>query len=99
LDTDLLYFEIIGKANEKINQGFKQIITNEQFCNEHVYKWYPSHFYSTNNSNPTFKTEIERMTLTMKLLGYVIEKHSQHMIDLARKMYTAFNNDSIVSLK
>jgi hypothetical protein len=34
-----------------------------------------------------------------KLLGYAIEKQSQHMIALAPKMYPAFIDDSIVSLK
>jgi hypothetical protein len=34
-----------------------------------------------------------------KLLGFAIEKQSQQMIALASKMYTAFNDDSIVSLK
>jgi hypothetical protein len=34
-----------------------------------------------------------------KLLGFAIEKQSQQIIDLAPKMYTAFNSDSIVSFK
>jgi predicted transcriptional regulator len=39
------------------------------------------------------------MGFEKKLLGYAIEKQSQHMIDLSPKMYTAFNDNSTVSLK
>jgi hypothetical protein len=94
-----LYFAISGDKNEDINQGFKHIITHEQFYNENVYKWLPSDFYSTNNSNLTFKTAIDKMANDMKLLGFAIEKQSQHMIALAHKMDTAFNDDYIVSFK
>jgi hypothetical protein len=38
------------------------------------------------------------MSFDKKLLGYAIEKQSQHMIALAPKMYIAFNDESIVSL-
>jgi hypothetical protein len=39
------------------------------------------------------------MGFDKKLLGYAIEKQSQHMITLAPKIYTAVNDDSTVSLK
>jgi hypothetical protein len=39
------------------------------------------------------------MGFDKKLLGYAIEKQSHHMIALAPTMYTAFNDDSTVSLK
>jgi hypothetical protein len=39
------------------------------------------------------------MGFDKKLLGYAIEKQSRHMIALAAKIYTAFNDDSTVSLK
>jgi hypothetical protein len=98
-DTGTLYFSISGKVNESINQGFKHIITDEKFYNENIYKWLPSDFYSSDNFNPKFTTYIEKMGFDKKLLGYEIEKQSQHMIVLAPKMYTAFNGDSIVNLK
>jgi hypothetical protein len=98
-DTDSLYFAINGKVNEGINQGFKHILTDEKFYNENVYKWLPSDFYSSDNSNPTFSSPIEKMCFDKKLLGYAIEKQSQHMIALVPKIYTAFNDDSIVSFK
>jgi hypothetical protein len=98
-DTDSLYFAISGENNDGINQGFKHIITDEKFYNENVYKWLPSDFYSSDNSNPTFETAIERMGFDKKLLGYAIEKQSQHMIALAPKMYRAFNDNSTISLK
>jgi hypothetical protein len=98
-DTDSLYFAISGEKNEDINQRFKHIFTDEKFYNENVYKWLPSDFYSSDNSNPTFETSIEKMDFDKTLLGYAIEKQSQHMIALASKMYTAFNDNSTVSLK
>jgi hypothetical protein len=39
------------------------------------------------------------MGFDKKLLGYAIEKQSQHMIALASKMYTAYNDNSTASLK
>jgi hypothetical protein len=44
-DTDSLYFAISGDKNEYINQGLKNIVTNERFYNENVYKWLSSDFY------------------------------------------------------
>jgi hypothetical protein len=94
-----LYFAINGKVHEGINQGFKHIITDEKFYNENVYKWLPNDFYSSDNSNHTFETDIEKMAKDKQLLVYAIEKQSQQMIALSPKMFTASNDDSIVSLK
>jgi hypothetical protein len=98
-DIDSLYFAISEDKNEGINKSFKHINTDEKFYNENVFKWLSNDFYSTNNSNPTFIKAIEKMEFDKKLLGYAIEKQSQHMIALAPKMYNAFNDDSTVSLK
>jgi hypothetical protein len=98
-DIDSFYFAIRSDMNHDINQGFTHIITDEKFYNENVYKWLPSDYYSSDNYNPTFETAIEKMGFDKKLLGYAIENQSQHMIDLVPKMYTAFNDDSTVSLK
>jgi hypothetical protein len=38
------------------------------------------------------------MGFDKKLLGYAIEKQSQHMIALALKIYIVFNDNSTVSL-
>jgi hypothetical protein len=54
-DKDSLYFAISGDKNEDNNQGFKHIITDEKLYNENVYKWLPSDFYSSDNSNPILK--------------------------------------------
>jgi hypothetical protein len=78
---------------------FKHIITDEKFYNENVYKWLPSDFYSSDNSNPIFEIAIEKMGFDKKLVGYANEKQSQNMIASAPKIYTAFNDDSTVSLK
>jgi hypothetical protein len=98
-DIDSLYFAISRDKNEGIKQRFKHIITGGKFYNESVYKWLPSDFYSSDNSNPTFETDIDKMGFDKKLLGYAIEKQFRHMIALAPKMYTAFNDNSTVSLK
>jgi hypothetical protein len=66
-DTDSFYFAISSKVNEGINQGFKHIITDEKFYNENIYKWLPSDFYSSDNSNPTFETAIQKMGFDKKL--------------------------------
>jgi hypothetical protein len=65
-DTDSFNFAIAGKANESINQGFKHIITDEQYYNENIYQWLPCDVYSTNNSNPNFGTNIEKMSFDKK---------------------------------
>jgi hypothetical protein len=100
-DTDSLYFAISGNLVDKdgVNQGFKNIITDEKFYNENVYKWLPSDFYSSNNTNPKFNDVVEKMSFDNKLLGFAIERKSQHMIALAPKMDTAFNDISTLSLK
>jgi hypothetical protein len=64
-----------------------------------VYKWLPSDFYSSNSTNPKFDDVIEKMSFDKKLLGFAIEKQSQHMIALSPKMYTAFNDSSTLRLK
>jgi hypothetical protein len=66
-DTDSLYFAISGDKNEDNKQGFKHIITDEKFSNENVYKWLPSDFYSSDNSNPTFENVVHQMKNDKKL--------------------------------
>jgi hypothetical protein len=98
-DIDSLYFAISGHKDEGINQGFKHIITDEKFYNENIYKWLPSDFYSSDNSNPVFDNAIDKMKNDKKLLGFDSEKTSECMIALAPKMYITFNPYKIQSLK
>jgi hypothetical protein len=71
-----IFFVISGKGNEGINQGFKHIITDEKCYNENVDKWLQNDFYSSDNSNHKFTTDIEEMCFDKKLLGYAIENQS-----------------------
>jgi hypothetical protein len=72
-------------------QGFTHIILDQDFYNENVYKWMPSSFYSTNNSNPKFKTELEQRLFDKKLGGFAIEKQDDCAIAEAPKSYNTFS--------
>jgi hypothetical protein len=91
-DTDSAYWAVAGDPNDNFKQGFKHVITNHEFYNQHVYEWFPSDFYSSDNSNPTFKTPLEQMRFDKKLLGLAIEKQALNMIALGPKCYTLFND-------
>jgi hypothetical protein len=58
-------------------KGFKHVIKDHDFYNANIYKYTPSNFYSSDNSNPTFNNETERMGFDKKLLGLAIEKQSK----------------------
>jgi hypothetical protein len=51
----------------------------------------PSSFYSTNNSNPKFKTELEQRLFDKKLGGFAIEKQDDCAIAEAPKSYNTFS--------
>jgi hypothetical protein len=91
-DTDSAYWAVSGDSNEGFDQGFKHVITNHEFYNKHVYDWFPSDFYSSNNSNPTFNSDLAKMQFDKKLLGLAIEKQALNMIALGPKCYTLFND-------
>jgi hypothetical protein len=93
-DTDSMYFAIAGDCNEDNKQGFKHVIIDEKFYNDNVYKFFPSNFYSTNNSNPKFKTGLEKKEFDKKLGGVELEKQCDAMIALAPKMYSCLNLNS-----
>jgi hypothetical protein len=87
-DTDSMYWAVSGNPEENNKQGFKYVIEDERFYNAKVYKWFPANFYSSDNSNPTFKTKLEETQFEKKLLGLTIEKCCDDMIALAPKVYT-----------
>jgi DNA polymerase elongation subunit (family B) len=90
-DTDSMYFAISGNSEEDNNQGFKHIISDENFYNNNVYKFLPSNFYST-TQKPTFQTKLDKQLFDKKLGGLEIEKHCDSMIALAPKMYSCIND-------
>jgi hypothetical protein len=91
-DTDSMYWALSGSEDENYEQGFKHVIKNHTFYNDNIYKYTPSSFYSSNNSNPTFNSETERMVFDKKLLGLAIEKQCENMIALAPKTYSCSVN-------
>jgi hypothetical protein len=90
-DTDSMYWAVSGSMDEDNKQGFKHVIKDEAFYNTNVYKFFPGDFYSSDNSNPSFETNLERKLFNKKLGGFAIEKQCDCVIALAPKMYTCFN--------
>jgi hypothetical protein len=95
-DTDSMFWGIAGNMSEGHNQKFKYIIKDEEFYNENVYKWFPSDFYSTDNSNPIFTDTLSKKKFDKKLLGFAVEKESDCVIALAPKVYIPYNLDNSV---
>jgi hypothetical protein len=95
-DTDSMYWAVAGNPNEGAEQDLKYVIKDEKVYNEQVYDYFPSNFYSTDNSNPKFETDLEKMCFDKKILGVAIEKRCDSMIALASKMYTCYNENKTV---
>jgi hypothetical protein len=95
-NTDSMHWAVSGSEDDNYEQGFKHVIKNNIFCNDNIYKYTPN-FYSSDNSNPTFNSETERMAFNKKLLGLAIEKQCENMIALAPKTYSYSVNSSNIS--
>jgi hypothetical protein len=67
-DTDNMYSAVSNSEDDNYEQGFKHVIKNHTFYNNNIYKYTPSNFYSSNNSNPTFNSETERMAFDKNFL-------------------------------
>jgi hypothetical protein len=87
-----MYWAISGNENENYEQGFKYVIKDEKFYNENVYKFLPSDFYSTNNSNPTFINKLDKNIFDKKLGGLATEKQCESIIALAPKVYSCYTS-------
>jgi hypothetical protein len=74
-DTDSMCWAVGGSEDENYEQQFKYVIKNPEFYNNNIYKFTPSSFYSSNNSNPTFNSEMVKMAFDKKLLGLAIENN------------------------
>jgi hypothetical protein len=90
-DTDCMFWGIAGSLDENNEQGFKHVIIDEDFYNENVYKLFPSDFFSSDNSNPTFENKTDRKLFDKKLGGLDVEKQSDCVIADAPKVYTWFD--------
>jgi hypothetical protein len=92
-DTDSMYWAVSGSYE------FKDVILDEKFYNENIYKFAPSGFFTTDNSNPTFSSKLEQTRFDKKLGGLEIEKQCDNMIALAPKMYTCFNGETTIACR
>jgi hypothetical protein len=87
-DTDSMYLAVSGSESDNYEQQFKHVIKDHNFYNNNIYKFIPSNFYSSNNSNPIFENTMEKMKFDKKLLGLAIEKQCENMLALAPKTYS-----------
>jgi hypothetical protein len=94
-----MYWAVSGNPEFGPTQDFRYVIRDQAFCDKHIYDYAPASFYSSNNSNPQFKTDLEHMRFDKKLLGLAIEKQCESMVALAPKMYTCFNGENPVSVR
>jgi hypothetical protein len=99
-DTDSMYWAVAGDPNEGYDQGFKHVISNLQFYNENVYKFFPSDWPNAmpcNGSTPlmelSFTNDIDKQLFDKKLGGLAIEKQCESMIALAPKVYSCYTNN------
>jgi hypothetical protein len=76
-DADSSYYMISGNPDEDCYQEFKQVLKDEIFYKENVYKWFP---------NPTLPKE-EPTRDKKKILGVSFEKEGYNMFAIAPKCY------------
>jgi hypothetical protein len=98
-DTDSMYWAVSDSKSDNYEQGFKHVIKDHNFYNENIYKFTPSGFYSSNNNNRTFNSEIQKIQFDKKLLGLAIEKQGENMTALAPKTYSCLVNDKTTATK
>jgi hypothetical protein len=100
-ETDSMYWAVSGSESENYEQGFKYVIKDHEFYNKNIYKYTPSNFYSSDFSNSTFDSEIQKISFDKKLLGLAIEKQCENMLALAPKTNSCSVNtfNSIVDSK
>jgi hypothetical protein len=83
-----MYWAVSGSESDNYEQQFKHVIKDHEFYNNNIYKFTPSNFYSSNNSNPVFENTVEKMKFDKKLLGLYIEKQCENMLALTPKTYS-----------
>jgi hypothetical protein len=64
-DTD---WAVSCSNSSDCQQGFKYVIKDHDFYDENIYKFTPSSFYSSNNNNPIFNSEIQKYNLIKSFL-------------------------------
>jgi hypothetical protein len=84
-DADSAYWAIAGNNKEEYTQGFKNVVKDQEFYDEHVYEWLP---------DPEKDVYDEK-----KLLGLAIENQDENCVALAPKCYCLFPNKNITKMK
>jgi hypothetical protein len=89
-----MYWAVAGDAAEGYEQGFKHVISNLQFYNENVYKFFPSDWpIATPLMELSFTNDIDKQLFDKKLGGLAIEKQCESIIALAPKVYSCYTNN------
>jgi hypothetical protein len=68
-DTDSIYFAVAGDLNDDIHQGFKHIVINQEFYDEHVYEWLPNPELDVADKKALLKVDIENEAWKMIALA------------------------------
>jgi hypothetical protein len=67
-DTDSMYYAISGCEKENYNQGFKHVVLDKEYYDEHVFKFLPfDTFCFQESSRPTLNTMIDSLLDTCTL--------------------------------
>jgi hypothetical protein len=84
-DTDSAYWAVSGDPDDEqgYKQGFKHIITDQDFYDKHVENWFGS----------------ETLESKKQLLGLAIERQDENCIALAPKCYTLFPHNMVTKMK
>ena len=95
LDTDCFIAAISGDPNDGYKQGFKHIIKDHTFYNEHVFEWLPYDFYCSDEVyRPKLTTSVEKMAHEKKLLGCAIERQGLNLVALGPKCYSVWGENT-----
>jgi hypothetical protein len=73
-DTNSIYWAVVGDSEDGIHQGFKHVITDEEFYEENIYTWLPDLKKGYGEQK--------------KMLGFCIENEGSEMIVLGPKCYS-----------
>jgi hypothetical protein len=82
-DTDSAYWAISGDPTDDYKQGFKHIITDQEFYDQHIESWLG-----------TGSLEHQK-----QLLGLAIEKQDENCVALSPKCYTLFPHCRVTKMK
>ena len=98
-DTDSMYWAIAGDPNDGFKQGFKHVVKDKEYDDNHVFKFLPYNFFCFDEkSRPVLNTQAEKLAHEKKLLGLAVEKEGLNMVALSPKCYVSWDN-KVTALK